>query len=265
MAEIPIGRVRPRTKRIAAHPCGQCGAITQRPKYCSWHCGSVAHRRRKGERPREVVNAERIARIATNCPICGTIFPAYSNRGGTRVCSQGCRHELRRIEGAKVRAVTQAKREFAKWARATKAKPAPPRPIAVKGPVHCPVCDTTVTQPATGRKLYCSRKCRRSTPAFVEARKAHRKKQKAAKRAVTVETVSPLKVFMRDGWKCHLCGGMTDKSKRGSLHPNAPELDHIVPIAKGGEHSYANTACAHKRCNAAKSDRILGQPSLLAA
>jgi 5-methylcytosine-specific restriction endonuclease McrA len=72
-------------------------------------------------------------------------------------------------------------------------------------------------------------------------------------------------VFARDGWLCHICGGRTDKARRGTYHPNAPELDHIVPLAKGGAHSYANTACAHRKCNAAKSDTIMGQPSLLAA
>jgi 5-methylcytosine-specific restriction endonuclease McrA len=131
--------------------------------------------------------------------------------------------------------------------------------------VVCSICGATVAQSSSGKKRYCSKRCKLQTPANIEAKKTHRKRQKATRRSATVESVSPLRVFMRDGWRCHLCGGMTDKSKRGTLHPNAPELDHIVPLSKGGEHSYRNTACAHKRCNAAKSDRIIGQPSLLTA
>jgi 5-methylcytosine-specific restriction endonuclease McrA len=112
----------------------------------------------------------------------------------------------------------------------------------------------------TPTRSYCSMACRCRA-----VKRTARKAGKARKRAATVESVNPTKVFMRDGWRCHLCGGMTDKSKRGTMHPKAPELDHIVPLARGGEHSYANTACAHKKCNAAKSDKIIGQPSLLAA
>jgi 5-methylcytosine-specific restriction endonuclease McrA len=32
-------------------------------------------------------------------------------------------------------------------------------------------------------------------------------------------------------------------------------IDHIKPLSKGGEHSYANTALAHYGCNARKRDR----------
>ena len=112
---------------------------------------------------------------------------------------------------------------------------------------------------------YCSSDCADRSEASREAKRTARLKGKARKRAATVESVNPTRVFERDGWLCHLCGGKTDRAKRGTYHPKAPELDHIVPLAKGGAHSYANTACAHRKCNAAKSDKIMGQPSLLAA
>ncbi|QDP57374.1 MAG: putative HNH endonuclease [Prokaryotic dsDNA virus sp.] len=62
-----------------------------------------------------------------------------------------------------------------------------------------------------------------------------------------------------------MCGCKTPEAKRGTYAANAPELDHIIPLAKGGAHSKANTACSCRRCNIAKSDKVLGQPSLLAA
>jgi len=34
-----------------------------------------------------------------------------------------------------------------------------------------------------------------------------------------------------------------------------PSLDHIVPLSKGGEHSYANTQPAHLLCNIRKGNR----------
>lgn len=130
-----------------------------------------------------------------------------------------------------------------------------------KQPRPCGECANLFTpQYGDKRRTYCSSECQHKA-----THRAVRLKGKARKRAATVEPVNPTRVFDRDGWRCHLCNGMTDRTKRGTLHPNAPELDHIVPLSKGGAHSYANTACAHKKCNHAKSDRIIGQPSLLAA
>ena len=36
--------------------------------------------------------------------------------------------------------------------------------------------------------------------------------------------------------------------------PNAPELDHRIPISKGGGHLYNNVQCLCRRCNGLKSN-----------
>jgi 5-methylcytosine-specific restriction endonuclease McrA len=69
-----------------------------------------------------------------------------------------------------------------------------------------------------------------------------------------VENVDPFKVFARDKWHCQDCGVATPRSKRGSYDADAPELDHIKPLSKGGAHSYKNTQCLCRRCNQEKSD-----------
>lgn len=90
---------------------------------------------------------------------------------------------------------------------------------------------------------------------------AARMLRKAKERAAKVETVNPYRVFERDGWLCRLCGVPTPKAKRGTYEPDAPELDHVVPLSKGGDHSYANTQCACRRCNGAKSDALGWAPA----
>lgn len=87
-------------------------------------------------------------------------------------------------------------------------------------------------------------------------KRVHRLARKAMQRAATVEKVNPLKVFDRDGWECRLCGIPTPRVKRGTYEFDAPELDHIIPLAKGGEHSYRNTQCTCRRCNSLKSDHV---------
>jgi 5-methylcytosine-specific restriction endonuclease McrA len=73
-----------------------------------------------------------------------------------------------------------------------------------------------------------------------------------------------LKVFERDGWKCQICGKQTPRARRGYRYSNAPELDHRIPISKGGPHTYGNTQCACRACNLEKSNRSnVGQLPLL--
>lgn len=37
-----------------------------------------------------------------------------------------------------------------------------------------------------------------------------------------------------------------------------PTHDHVIPLSKGGNHSYENAGLAHKSCNSAKGNKLLG-------
>lgn len=95
-------------------------------------------------------------------------------------------------------------------------------------------------------------------------RKVHggdRKHRERAKRfGVEYAPINSRKVFERDGWKCQICGKQTPERHRGKRYPNAPELDHRVPMSKGGPHTYDNVQCACRNCNCAKNaKRSTGQ------
>jgi hypothetical protein len=94
------------------------------------------------------------------------------------------------------------------------------------------------------------------------AAKIHKAKRRAIAKDPNAENINPFKVFDIYKWKCHICGCSTPKSKRGTYFDNAPELDHIVPLAKGGKHRMSNVACACRKCNQLKSDKPLGQLGL---
>ena len=126
---------------------------------------------------------------------------------------------------------------------------------------NCRECgDAFVQVYGDKRRVYCSIACQHKS-----TKRTARLKRRARERTARVESVNPFRVFERDGWRCYLCGTETSRMLRGTIHPLAPELDHIIPLSKGGEHSYSNTACSCRRCNAAKSDKVIGQPSPLAA
>lgn len=100
------------------------------------------------------------------------------------------------------------------------------------------------------------------------SKRKNNRKSSAMRRARILSLVrewfDPLEVLERDRWRCHLCGVSTPKRLRGSTDGRAPELDHIIPLAAGGEHSPRNTACSCRTCNLKKSDRPMGQLRLVA-
>jgi len=119
----------------------------------------------------------------------------------------------------------------------------------------CKEC-TSVFVPEYGnkRREFCSDICLKRYNR--DNRKA---KEKAKENDVYYEYVNPLKVFKRDGWRCQLCGKKLNPRNRGKIKDNAPELDHIIPWSKGGEHSYRNTQCACRKCNGDKGAKERGQ------
>jgi 5-methylcytosine-specific restriction endonuclease McrA len=119
----------------------------------------------------------------------------------------------------------------------------------------CRACRRTF-KPTHASAKYCSSKC-----ANAVRKPRHWIRQTGA----ASESVNAMAVFERDGWRCHMCRRLTPRSLRGPHKQRAPELDHIVPLSKGGNHTYANTACSCRECNGRKSNAIMGQPSLLAA
>lgn len=54
-----------------------------------------------------------------------------------------------------------------------------------------------------------------------------------------------------------------------STHANTQaakrHLDHVIPMSKGGGHTYANTQCSHLKCNVDKGARIAEEGDPLVA
>ena len=134
----------------------------------------------------------------------------------------------------------------------------------------CKHCGVEFVQSSTGGRPseYCSDECRDAKNRIIKklhhvARRKSRGSDSHRKRArrfgCKYEAVVTNKVLERDGYRCKLCGIKTPKHKRGTYDHDAPELDHIIPLSKGGDHSYLNTQCACRKCNGEKADKPLGQ------
>lgn len=86
-------------------------------------------------------------------------------------------------------------------------------------------------------------------------------RHRARAHGVSYTPIRRLEVFNRDKWRCQLCGKRCDKTWTPG-NPNAPELDHIIPLSKGGDHAWHNVQCACSECNGRKGDRPMGQRRL---
>ena len=74
-------------------------------------------------------------------------------------------------------------------------------------------------------------------------------------------------IFARDGWKCVYCGlvgklVLQQLNNRLEVIPNDKkgnefEIDHFIPITKGGNNSFNNLVTASCDCNLGKSDKII--------
>ena len=62
----------------------------------------------------------------------------------------------------------------------------------------------------------------------------------------------------QEGRPCHLCGQPIDYGLP-SGHPWSFELDHVVPLARGGDPwGYDNAAASHRICNQRKGKAMPG-------
>lgn len=72
-------------------------------------------------------------------------------------------------------------------------------------------------------------------------RDADRLRRAREREAPHVEKIDSLYVYERDGWRCHICKKRVAKKDAS--------IDHLVALARGGNHTYDNVALAHLSCN----------------
>ena len=210
--------------------CRNCG-VEFRPKrkdrasFCSQSCCWTVQRREKLAREAMVEPPAPMSRVwFVSCRECGTAFSARTSTSSC--CSQACKSRL----------VNRAK-------------------VGRKAERECRECGKRFT-PHYGdkRRLFCSDECSARSN-----RRCGKLVRKARERGLSNEVVDPIRVFERDGWRCHICRRKTPRKLRGTMDDRAPELDHLQPLARGGAHTYANTACACRACNMVKGATPKGQ------
>lgn len=245
-----------------------------------WCTRECAWRHSEKQRPRRIrpsMPRTPILSLTFTCVVCESEFhPKEANR--STCCSRECGFELKRRKGAASRALYEEIEVYRKWAKRTKAEARAVKPTwqeryeaaciaraAIMAERPCLTCGQAVSYTGMGRpRLFCSDACIPVSDATRRLRRAAKARRRAIERGIEADRFDPIEVLERDGWRCHICRCRTPQRLRGSYHPRAPELDHIVPLAQGGKHTRANTACSCRQCNIAKGATARGQLPLFA-
>ena len=219
--------------------CRQCGKEYRpkqatRIKYCSRDCFFQASKEGKVVNVRTVrlqlaaeerlANRRSLQQAARQkvCVICGKQFQSYFQGGNNIYCSMECAGKSNRRRAKEHGVANYKSRQFI-----------------------CQECGKAcITVYGDRSRKFCSSKC---------VRRHHKRIGKAVRRArvkfLPYEYIDPLKIFERDKWHCKMCKVSTPKRHRGTLRNTAPELDHIIPLALGGSHTWINLQCLCRSCN----------------
>lgn len=124
-----------------------------------------------------------------------------------------------------------------------------------KEPKACKCCGSLFVPGL--RTSYCSAECARRVA------NNHKDRRLRGQQGKDWDITVPALVH-RDNNVCHLCGGQcdsTDYRLTDAGHfvagPMYPSVDHVLPVAKGGAHTWDNVKLAHLSCNMKKRDKVL--------
>lgn len=212
------------------------------------------------------------------CECCGSTFAPRrrGNKDSNRCCSRACGFEVlrrdRQAASEQRTALIQAQRHAARqhvclncnvaFEAQPSAKYCSPHCSGQhhdkmrKGPKperSCRECERLFTaEYGDKRRAFCSDTCKA---------RHHKRAAKGKERArdygdAAPASINPIRIMERDGWRCHICGGDAPRELRGTFAAEAPEIDHVIPLSRGGRHIESNVACAHRRCNIEKGDGL---------
>ena len=80
-----------------------------------------------------------------------------------------------------------------------------------------------------------------------QRRFAKERRRARLKGAPVIERINRNRIIERDQSICHICGQKVEKADL--------TLDHVIPLARGGNHTEDNLKVAHRSCNSRKGAR----------
>lgn len=233
--------------------CAFCGEVFEgNTMYCCGRCKDNASKVRRGIKPTTIK--------VKVCPICGVEFETvYDSKIYCGQCD-GKKRKYYRPKGVipweeYVDKVAREAEERAKKKRIEKEWYVKIHTVERK----CAYCGESFFIYDKLSNVTCSPECSKK---YKNMKHGHNKR--IPKDQLIDKDITLKKLFKRDNGRCYLCGcecSFDDwsLSKKGNLYPGAtyPEIEHMIPISRGGLHSWNNVRLSCHRCNHDKGDDVV--------
>ena len=202
--------------------CERCGEMyvgSYKSKYCSDECRAKPEELRKKIEPKPIVS-----KCCVHCS--GTFHTTISTK---KFCCSDCSYQYRLKQLDE-----QRKAEVIHYHK------------------RCKECGKHYTTTRSTRK-YCTDIC--------NERYRNRQKETTRRKRIMMNgkvdwNISIERLLKRDGHTCYLCGEVVNTTV-DTNDDCYPSIEHIIPISKGGTHTWGNVKIAHRYCNSIKSDKIV--------
>lgn len=244
--------------RSTTRTCEVCAALYRytyaKQRTCSRTCG---------------VQLRRSVAITCTCETCARLFTWAGASRPAAYCSEMCRpsiahptsrprQPLRTVACAVCSVAFRTNRiqEHCSPACAMVGKRRYDRAYNARRPKPARSC--ACGSPLNGRRLKCDT-CRLTRS---QVRRLDKRRRRALKLGVPTERYTLAEIAQRDQRMCQLCRKRVAMTKVVP-HPKAPTIDHVVPLAEGGNDLRSNVQLAHFLCNCTKSHRGTQQLALI--
>ena len=194
----------------------------------------------------------KICKVCVGCQRQFYIFPSQGKRG-RKYCSRKCMLSMAPRSCEACGLAFMAAKKSRKRICGSKCP-------AFSVTYDCIVCDREVTRPkAFGYGLYCSYQCRLIDLGEVAQvipdglPKPINTKREAYTRGG--DLIDKFDVFEFYEWICIVCDQKIDSELRWPDQMSAT-LEHVIPLSRGGTHTWDNVAPAHLLCNDTKQDEV---------
>ncbi|MGI5274860.1 HNH endonuclease [Nonomuraea sp. CA-218870] len=248
-------RLRREAERQAdARPCPYCGSLMTHKRRVQ--CGApecakkhnTANQRRqqlkhKAEKGQWLTDKYQVTRTCIQCGITWKTRPARNAKYCSNTCQAAYEHGPERLVDPPPAWFRKKLRKAAKAARGTRNT----RPWVVGNCARCG--DPFTTALTSDLPKYCSVQCKARDSAS---------RRRALTAGAKITFVRRWYIYERDRWTCHICG---DPVNRGATAPDldAPVLDHVIALTRGGTHTEDNLRTAHFYCNSVKRELDLAE------
>lgn len=111
----------------------------------------------------------------------------------------------------------------------------------------CVYCNGPIVGRLGNRRIFCSKSC------SAKKHKQDRKMKKVCNGPMDVISLDVL--AKKSNYTCCLCGVNCKKSTGENLWNDAT-IDHVIPVSKGGVHTWSNVQLLCRSCNNRKSDNL---------